>query len=1355
MRLNATGLDVGLLRYWQGHQQAILSSQGQLASGLRIMGAAQDAAGLSIATKLGAQIRGHHAANRSMQDGLSMLRLADSGMNDVMTNLQAMRDLTVRAANGTLTAADRNAIKAELDALSAGIDQIVTGTHFNTMRILGGAAETSALSPSTLVGRTPISLFSAGPATTATMLGGGVSLNLSQATLATRATMDSGAIALDLSGATAATYASLMSGAIARNLGNIAGPTIASLLGGSVSLNTSNAVLESTAYMDSAAITLNTSNATPAIAATMLTGPVSLNPAASIPATAATLTSNRVQISQDGNPASLKGDNISLTGNSTDFGSIVINGVTTALGVYNGSDKDAAAQWVADKINADPNSKVIASVGTNDKRIELISKATGANSFVQIGAGTSTQTGFNPGEQKFGTGSTVTDFGSVTINGVAVSLGTISNANLSSQTAAQFIAQKINASSLSGTLTASVGGTFSDQLVLTTNGTGAGATLSIDSSTSNSNADNGDDGINGFVAGITAAGTNGVTSQTDLGSVTINGVTTSFGTLANPGLTSTAAAQHMVDQINQNAASTVTASLAGTNNDQILLTAKTAGTAGNFTISSTTNESNANATDNGSNGFTGGAIATGTDADAGDTDFGSISINGTTVNLGLFDNNGKTGQDAVQWILGKINATGGVPVTASAIAGDKIRLTSTTTGAAGSFSITSSTNNSNGLGGDDGSNGFTAGMTATGQDADAGDTDFGAITIGGTTVNLGLFDNNGKTAQDAAQWIVDQINAAGGVPVTASRSGDQIQLTSDTAGSAGSFTVTTTSDSNGNGTDNGTLGIASGTAANGLDADLGDTDFGSVTVNGTTVNLGLFDNNSGDDAAATQWIVDKINAAGATATASRSGNQITLTATTAGAAGSVTINSATNNSNGLGGDDGSNGFTGGATATGTNANAGSTDFGSVTINGTTVNLGLFDNNGKTAQDAAQWIVSQINGTGGVPVTASAIAGNQIRLTSTVMGAGGSFDIDASTSASNGFTAGATATGTDADAGDTDFGSVTINGTTVNLGLFDNNGKTAQDAAQWIVNQINGTGGVPVTASLSGSQIRLTSDTPGAAGSFTVAVNNDSNGSGADTGIHGLTAGTASGTDATSGLTDFGQITINGTTIALGVLDSNTYTDATAASHLANLITAANAGVTATVQGGRLVLTSVDPEAELVITGVTADSNGNASDDASVGFLAGDSDSPGSSSDDSGSRTLSQGIIIQLGADAGQVIELKTPLDAYADTLGVQAASMDISSQAAAAATLQRIDAAMERAGTIRASLGANMNRVEHSLAVSMVAGENLTAAESRIMGVDIAQSLLSMTRSQIASQAAQTMLKHMHFGRDQVLRLLA
>ncbi len=115
----------------------------RLSSGLRINRAADDAAGLAISEKMRGQIRGLNQAMRNAQDGISLIQTAEGALNETHSILQRMRELSVQAANDTLTSSDRMEIQKEITQLSNEIDRIANTTEFNTKNLLDGT--TSAL----------------------------------------------------------------------------------------------------------------------------------------------------------------------------------------------------------------------------------------------------------------------------------------------------------------------------------------------------------------------------------------------------------------------------------------------------------------------------------------------------------------------------------------------------------------------------------------------------------------------------------------------------------------------------------------------------------------------------------------------------------------------------------------------------------------------------------------------------------------------------------------------------------------------------------------------------------------------------------------------------------------------------------------------------------------------------------------------------------------------------------------------------------------------------------------------------------------------------------------------------------
>ena len=111
----------------------------RLSSGQRINSAADDAAGLAIASKMDAQIRGLTTAIRNANDGISLANTAEGAMEEVENMLQRMREIAVQSANGTYSSTDRSNLDAEVQQLKAEIDRVVDTTRFNDVKLLDGS----------------------------------------------------------------------------------------------------------------------------------------------------------------------------------------------------------------------------------------------------------------------------------------------------------------------------------------------------------------------------------------------------------------------------------------------------------------------------------------------------------------------------------------------------------------------------------------------------------------------------------------------------------------------------------------------------------------------------------------------------------------------------------------------------------------------------------------------------------------------------------------------------------------------------------------------------------------------------------------------------------------------------------------------------------------------------------------------------------------------------------------------------------------------------------------------------------------------------------------------------------------
>ncbi|MBQ7220328.1 MAG: flagellin [Synergistaceae bacterium] len=123
-----------------GTSNSIQKSIAKLSSGLRINSAADDAAGLAISEKMRAQIGGLDKAVANTQDGISLIQTAEGALQETHSILQRMRELSVQAANDTLTQQDRSYIQVEIDQLNDEITRIGDTTQFNKKKILNGDA---------------------------------------------------------------------------------------------------------------------------------------------------------------------------------------------------------------------------------------------------------------------------------------------------------------------------------------------------------------------------------------------------------------------------------------------------------------------------------------------------------------------------------------------------------------------------------------------------------------------------------------------------------------------------------------------------------------------------------------------------------------------------------------------------------------------------------------------------------------------------------------------------------------------------------------------------------------------------------------------------------------------------------------------------------------------------------------------------------------------------------------------------------------------------------------------------------------------------------------------------------------
>ena len=121
------------------NQTAEQASLQKLSSGFRINKAADDAAGLSIAEELQAQVGGFQVATQNAQGAINLVQTADGALNETQAILQRVRDLAVQASNGTNDATAISAAQSEVTQSLAEIDRIASATVFGSLSLLNAA----------------------------------------------------------------------------------------------------------------------------------------------------------------------------------------------------------------------------------------------------------------------------------------------------------------------------------------------------------------------------------------------------------------------------------------------------------------------------------------------------------------------------------------------------------------------------------------------------------------------------------------------------------------------------------------------------------------------------------------------------------------------------------------------------------------------------------------------------------------------------------------------------------------------------------------------------------------------------------------------------------------------------------------------------------------------------------------------------------------------------------------------------------------------------------------------------------------------------------------------------------------
>lgn len=138
LRINTNVASLNAQRNLLGTKWGLDKSLERLSSGYRINRAGDDAAGLAISENLRAQVRGLKQASRNAQDGVSLVQVAEGGLNEVSSILIRLRELAVQAASDTIGPVERQFLNVEYDQLVSEIDRIADATEFNGTQLLSG-----------------------------------------------------------------------------------------------------------------------------------------------------------------------------------------------------------------------------------------------------------------------------------------------------------------------------------------------------------------------------------------------------------------------------------------------------------------------------------------------------------------------------------------------------------------------------------------------------------------------------------------------------------------------------------------------------------------------------------------------------------------------------------------------------------------------------------------------------------------------------------------------------------------------------------------------------------------------------------------------------------------------------------------------------------------------------------------------------------------------------------------------------------------------------------------------------------------------------------------------------------------
>ncbi len=140
-RINTNTASISAQRSLSVNNKKGDESLAKLSSGSRITKAADDAAGLAISEKLKSQIRSTMQADRNANDGISMIQVAEGGLNETQNILTRLRELGIQAASDTVGDTERSFTDMEYQQLKLEMQRIAEVTEFNGSKLLDGSGD--------------------------------------------------------------------------------------------------------------------------------------------------------------------------------------------------------------------------------------------------------------------------------------------------------------------------------------------------------------------------------------------------------------------------------------------------------------------------------------------------------------------------------------------------------------------------------------------------------------------------------------------------------------------------------------------------------------------------------------------------------------------------------------------------------------------------------------------------------------------------------------------------------------------------------------------------------------------------------------------------------------------------------------------------------------------------------------------------------------------------------------------------------------------------------------------------------------------------------------------------------------